>query len=137
MPTSAAQTYTIRKLEPAHPSPEPTVGSVPMGQGTYQRGQVLGEVTATRRYGDYDDAGAGGLDTARAIAMYDMVVDSSGNVALGGGSTDEWGATLKSAPVYLTGAFRCEDLVGLTAAAVADLGRLVEGDTASGLLHVM
>lgn len=70
--------------------------------------------------------------------MYSISVDASGNVTYGDGAAgDEFGAEYLSAPVYVAGAFRVEDLTGLDSNAVADLGRLVTGDTVSGLLHVM
>lgn len=84
-------------------------------------------------FGTYADAGSGGLDTARCILAYDCVTDGAGNVTLGtvSAGAGERGYTEKYAPAYFIGIFKCTDLTGLTAAAVADLGRLMSGTATS------
>lgn len=137
MPTSASTRYSVRKLEPAAPAPDAVTDNVPMVEGTYSRGELLGQVTASKKFTAYDNAASDGSQTARVIMMYDCAVDSSGNVTLGAATGGgEFGETLPLAPVYTAGPFRSEELVGLDSAGVADLGRLVTGDTTSGLLHV-
>ena len=138
MPTSASTTYNHEKLEPAAPLPKAATRAVTFAEGTYARGTVLGQLSANGKFDAYDNDASDGTEVARAINMFSIAVDASGNVTYGDSATgDEFGAEHLSAPVYVAGAFRCEELTGLDANAVADLGRLVEGDTVSGLLHVM
>lgn len=138
MPTSASTTYNHEKLEPAAPYPKAAVQAVTFAQGTYARGVVLGQISASGKFSTYANGNGDGTETARAINMYAISVDASGNVTYGDGAAgDEFGAEHLSAPVYVAGAFKCQDLTGLDSNAVADLGRLVSGDVNSGLLHVM
>lgn len=132
MPNAATNTYTSLKLEPAIHPDDAVIHGLPLTSGSYSRGQVLGKVTATGKYAPYDDALSDGRQVARAIAAYAMTVDASGNITLGG----EQGTTRLVAPCYLDGYFRTEDLVGLDANAVTDLGRLVLGTTTTGLLKI-
>lgn len=91
-------------------------------------------------FGTYADAGSGGLDTARCILAYDCVTDGGGNVTLGTvtAGLGERGYTEKYAPAYFKGTFKVTDLTGLTAAAAADLGRLISGtyNSTDGVLKV-
>jgi hypothetical protein len=105
----------------------------------YARGLVLGQVDADGKYGTYADAGAGGLDVARAILAIDTVVDASGNHVYGttaGLTAGEAGEQMSHTFAWVAGTFRTSELTGLTAAAVADLGRLTEGDTTDGTLRI-
>lgn len=43
--------------------------------GGYKAGQVLGRVTASGNYADYNDAGSGGVETAAAILFEDVPVE--------------------------------------------------------------
>ncbi len=94
-------------------------------------GQALGTYKA------YNDNNTDGTQHAKGILRYDCATDSSGNItfgtASGGGPFQQ---TSKSAPVFVTGSFRTEDLTGLDAAAVVDLGRLTEGTITSGILRM-
>lgn len=136
MPTHAAQ-YTHIRQEPAAPRPPAAETVVPMTAGTYAKGTVLGLVTATGKYAAYNNANSDGTEVARCILQYACIVDANGNVALGAVSSgDEQGAKLPAAPVWIAGPFRTAELTGLDAAGVADLGRLVLGTVADGLIHV-
>lgn len=99
---------------------------------TYAAGTVLGEVTATPGlYKAYATGNSDGSQNARVILEYKCVTDASGNI-----NTDEWGVGQLTAPVFTTGWFKTEDLVGLDAGAVTGLGgSLVEGTVTSGLLR--
>lgn len=140
MPTTPTVTYSEGGVRPcqapeeAHQIPVNLVAST-----TYAAGQVLGEVTATPgTYGIYADAGAGGLDVARVILQHACKTDAAGNVWMGDTvSVSEHGVPFgKYAPAWRSGIFQCDELVGLTAAAVADLGRLLTGTFTDGLLVV-
>lgn len=89
-------------------------------------------------YGTYADAGSGGLDTARCILAYDCVTDGAGYVTLGtvAAGAGERGAVSRDTPAYFVGIFKTTELTGLTAAAVADLGRLFSGTAADGVLSM-
>lgn len=132
MPNAATHSYTNLKLEPAIAPETAIMHGLPMTSGTYARGQVLGLVTATKRYAPYDDSASDGRNVAKAVAAYAATVDSSNNVSVNG----EQGITQRTLGAYLDGYFRVEDLVGLDANGIADLGRLVTGNTTSGILKL-
>ena len=127
MPTTATLTFSAQKLEPAIAPQMAVEDAGPLASGTYSRGQLL-EISA----GVYQEYSSG---DAAAICMYDCVSDGT-NVTLTGGTSAEWGATRRTAPIYLAGYFRMEELVGLDAGAIADLGRVVRGASPSGILRV-
>ena len=139
MPTTASTTFTLAKLEPAYPHPHASPHAVAIkASSTIPKGTVLGQVTIGGAFAAYVDGNNDGTQVARGIAMYDMATDASGNITLGGASGGgAQGETYLVAPIWLSGAFRCEDLTGLDANAVTDLGRLAVGNTTSGLLHVI
>lgn len=83
-------------------------------------------------YAPYDDNNSDGTQTAVAILMYDTTVDIDGTVQLG-----DLAATRTDAPVWIGGYFRTEELTGLDANGIADLGRLVKGDLTAGVLRVI
>ena len=130
--------FDCKKLEPIiNPRRARTMNVALVGGKTYVAGEVLGEVTASGKFDKYADAGAGGLDTARAICEYDCFVDADGNI-WHGSQAGELADSKTHTPVYYTGDFRKGDLTGLTAAAVADLGRLIKGviGDAEAILHM-
>ena len=79
----------------------------------------------------YDDAGTNdGRRVAKALMQYDVVADNYGKITFGrqqGGG--DYGIKDYTAPAYYAGTFRTSDLVGIDAAAVTDLGRLISGVT--------
>lgn len=135
MPTAATHTYNQYGLVPFYRPEDAIIQFVKIpGSKTFAKGTVLGEVTATPGTFDaYADAGSGGLDTARGILAYDITTDAGGVVTIGGG---EWNAVQAGAPVFFSGWFRTSELTGLTAAAVVDLGRLINGSVTDGILHM-
>jgi hypothetical protein len=68
------------------------------------------------------------IDPARRIARYDVTANQFGNVTIG--QTDlagMGGIANRAVPTYFKGYFRCSDLIGLDAAGVVDLGKLING----------
>lgn len=78
----------------------------------------------------YDDAQSDGTNIARAIVELDTEVSSFGNHTSGGG---EWaaGSYQKSAPAWIAGYFKTNELTGLDANGVGDLGKIVYGAVGS------
>ena len=139
MPTTPVATYGARRVVPVedyHQAQEASVALKP--STTFQAGTVLGQITAQPGvFAPYDNAALDGTEVARLILQYPCRTDASGNIALGDQAAGEWGQTVKTAPAWKSGTFKTADLVGLDAAAVADLGRLVEGALADGKLMVL
>jgi hypothetical protein len=100
---------------------------------TWAKGQVLGRVTATAKYGLYVDANSDGTGVAECIAMEAGKTDASGNVFIGNSTTPTDGMEAMSLPtlqVYYGGVFKKADLVGYDAAAKTDFGaREIAGGT--------
>jgi head decoration protein D len=125
-------TFTNQKLEPAIcPDLSRTIAIKLAPSQTLTQGTVLGRATATNLWAPYNNAGAGGLETARAILQYDVVVDAQGGHFFGGQASNEHlGIGQPSALAYFRGDFYTADLTGLDAAALTDLGaRVLLGDT--------
>jgi hypothetical protein len=111
---------------------------------------VLIGTSANGAAADYDVPGAGVVAVtpptsnttapARGVLKYPSQVDAAGNITLSataGQSGGEFGTTDLAAPMYISGTFRTEDLVGLDADSVEQLGaRLVMGDTTSGIVRI-
>lgn len=74
---------------------------------------------------------------AKLVLEYDAKSDSEGNIALSTtNSAMEHGQTYETVSAYYGGVFKCSDLVGLDAGAVADLMAVVwDGDTTTGLIR--
>lgn len=77
-----------------------------------------------------------GVNVAKVILADDVTTDANGNVVIGLQAANEFGTTWPTAPVYRKGAFLTTQLVGLDAAAVAELGRLSQGTVANGVLEL-
>jgi hypothetical protein len=119
MPTAPYATYGANSLQPIiDPGDARTINVAIVASQTIARGTVLGMVTASGKYQAYVDAAVDGSGVAQVIAQYDMTTDASGNVTILG---DPNLATAKVAPVWWKGTFKISELVGLDAAAVADL----------------
>lgn len=89
---------------------------------TWAKGQVLGQITASKKYSTYATGNSNGTEKAEVIAMFAGKTDADGNVFLG---TDPamTGFEANSFPtlqVYYGGQFRSSELVGLDAGAIAD-----------------
>jgi hypothetical protein len=119
-----------------------TLALEPAASSEILAGTVLGIITASGKVAAYADANANGTQTARYIAVYSYKTDAQGRVYLGEDDSDGDLPTSgfeapRSAPtveVYYGGWFEVSKLIGLDAAAIADLGgRLHAGGT---LLHI-
>lgn len=77
-----------------------------------------------------------GRGVARGIAVYDFRTNEMGQVVFGSANAYPQAAYELTAALYIRGYFATGDLVGLTAAAVADLGKMLNGTYASGILSV-
>lgn len=80
-----------------------------------------------------DSASTDGSQSARALLMYNCSTDSSGNITIEG----EWAQTYPTAPVYISGMFRTEDLVGITTTDISNLSACqVKGTVNKGIIRV-
>ena len=136
MPTVAQLTFSASgRLDPLFDTPhaQMSVALKPAASGTvvYQRGTVMGEVTANPgQYAPYASGNSDGSQNPAGILRYTCTVDTAGNITAAG----EFAQTLPNTPLYLHGTFLTSELVGLDANAVTKLaGRLVEGSTTSGV----
>lgn len=134
MPTSATHTFSpgAKRVDPVLVPELAVEYNVPLkASTTFAQGTVLGKKTADGKYQAYATGASDGSETALCILQYACVTDASGNVTIEG----EWGVTRKEAPVWVAGYFATEDLTGLDAAGVVDLGgSLIVGDTTTGIL---
>jgi hypothetical protein len=100
----------------------------------YAIAQTTTGLPHTGTFGPYAHSNSDGTQIAKAILMYSCTVDALGNITISG----DIPITQPEAPVYLSGWFRCEELVGLPTAGnlAADFpgARLEMGDLSSGLL---
>lgn len=126
----AVYTVTFQGALAAQDVPELTLfanaltgGSTPsVTIATTQIGRAAGAQWAA-----YNDSLSNGLQVCRGLLRYPTEVGLNGVHAVDSSMWNEHPEGPRSAPVYVGGTFRCGDLVGLDAAAVADLGRLVNG----------
>lgn len=80
-----------------------------------------------------DPASTDGSQSARALLMYSCSTDSSGNITIEG----EWAQTYPTTPVYISGMFRTEDLVGITTTDISNLSACqVKGTVNKGIIRV-
>lgn len=95
-------------------------------------------------YGPYVSGGSNGLGTAKVISKYKMSTDAAGNITFAEtASGEQFGQTRLTAPVYISGTFKIEDLplttiTGITGGfldttALTGLGgRILQGSIAGG-----
>jgi Bacteriophage lambda head decoration protein D len=137
MPTSATVTFEpgSAKLDPVFPKGLVRTMNVTLAAGTYVRGQVLGELTATPgKYKAYASGNTDGSQVPKGLLQYSCVVDASGNVTLAG----EFAQTQLGVPMIMGGGhiWDTTQLTGLDANAITVMGAsLVEGTAAAGLLR--
>ncbi len=134
----ATQTWTITFAGDLLNKPQPTVvvgdntTGVAFTASTTQAGIQNGA------WGPYDDSASDGRQVARAILRHACSVEPNGRVSLArtqGGS--EHGSTLASASAaFAGGIWETSKIAGVDANAIADLGRLISGTTANGLLSL-
>jgi hypothetical protein len=137
MPTSAIYTFepSGAQLIPVFTQEHVNTINVNLVAGTYVRGTVLGELTATPgKYRAYAAANTDGSQVPKGLLQYSCVVDASGNVTLAG----EFGQTQMGVPMIFGGGhvWDTTQLTGLDANAITVLGAsLIEGTAAAGLLR--
>jgi hypothetical protein len=113
-------------------------GTTVVSSGTAAQTDLTGaSITVGRDAPDtntaYTTTGGTGTSKARGIMEYTVTSRADGRVYIGT-ATDQEGEGRDSAPMYYTGTFRTTDLTGLTDVGVADLGRLISGTVADGIL---
>ncbi|HEY3283075.1 MAG TPA: head decoration protein [Armatimonadota bacterium] len=141
MPTAPVATFSNKRLEPYEDPKGAVLRAVKLtASQTLARGTVLGEVTLTPGvFSAYNDAHNDGTEVAKCILSQDVVVDAAGLItvtATAGQSGGEHGEKLLSIPTYVAGTFKTSELIGLDANGVADLGRLLQGSVADGILRM-
>jgi hypothetical protein len=85
-------------------------------QGWLMKGQLIAKETATGTYVKYNDAGSGGAEICKGILAEDRNTGAAGTTQPVGGN------------IYLRGTFYRDKLIGLNAAAVADLNAREDTD---------
>lgn len=138
----ATNVYTITFTGALANKPQPLLAQVANSLQTSAPAAVtLSFATTTTgvqkgAYGPYDDALSNGKETARAILPVACATGPDGRISLsavaGGGEHGE--TRMDVAVAVMGGIWDTSKLVGLDANGVADLGRLVQGSVASGLL---
>jgi hypothetical protein len=142
MPATFQNQWSGKKIEPLYRPDQADLISVKLAASTnFPRGTILAEVTATPgTFGVYADAGAGGLGVARGILAYDVQTDAAGLITYSSTASQvggEHGQQSVSTPMYVRGFFDPAELVGLDAAALADMsGRIVYGDITAGCIGI-
>lgn len=135
MPTTASATFGYGRVDPFRRADEAVVRNVNLKASTvFAAGTLVGEITASPGvYGPYATGNVDGTQNPVGVLQYACATDASGNITFGSiAGTSEWGLTSKGAPIYVSGIFRTEDLVGLDAGAVTKLGRIIQGTTTTG-----
>ena len=95
------------------------------------RGTVMSESSTRGTFVVYD-----GSLPARGLSRYPCWSDANGVVTVDGPYMGWPQLRFLTVPVFLTGQFRTNQLVGLTAAAVQDLGRILSGTINDGILNM-
>lgn len=98
-----------------------------------------GAAGTTGQFKAYSETATDGSQIAKAILVYACSTDSSGNVTITGTSGQaggDVGQTSKYASAYFSGTFLCSDLSGLDTVAAAQLGRIINGTIATGVLRI-
>src|SRR5262245_14499490 len=137
MPATASNVYSNQCLAPMY-APELALShhvKLPNGV-TLARGTVLGEITASPgTYKAYASGSSDGSQIQRALLAYDVVVDGSGNITVGGG---DQGVIQPSVQAYFSGFFRTSELTGLDAGALTanPSWALINGTVSSGVLNI-
>lgn len=88
------------------------------------------------QFGRYTPGASNGLEIARRINAYEVSINGAGDVTFGPVAVEHYnGEVLPAATAYVSGYFDTKELVGLDATAVGQLGRLVHGTVADGVLE--
>lgn len=127
-------------LAPAHPGDVLVIQVYLAANLSMRRGTILGELAGSyATYAPYGASHMDGTQMARLILQVDCSTDANGKITLYSGTVDTgFAADRKYDKVnaYVSGSFACEDLFGLDATAVGQLGRLISGTVNRGILRV-
>ncbi len=101
---------------------------------------AVANTTTGRRKGDfglYVDANVDGTGVAKCICPYALTTDAAGFISFADVSAGGvWGEKMLDVEAYFGGVFNCADLVGLDAAALADVsGHLIYGTVSDGAME--
>jgi len=122
-----------QRLDPFYEADDAAEIHVNLADGTYPRGTVLGEVTATP--GTFKAYAAGnndGSQAAKLVLRYGCTV-AGGVLTL---AEEVAGVQRRSIDAFYRGVFRTTELVGLDAGAMTGLGgALISGTLADGLIR--
>jgi len=144
MPVSPVLTFKVDRIDPIQDDDKVSLESVNLAVGTYAKGSILGQVTATGAFAPYVAANVDGSQTARGILAYSCVVtapkagDTTGINDISYGN--EYGITYKVTPMFYRITVATADLVqsgpgAIDAGAVTALGGLLfKGTLANGKL---
>lgn len=139
MPTTAVNTFNASKLVPFINPQNAMVKEIKIGASkTLAAGTIMAEVTTTPGvYDAYASGGAGGLGTPIGLLVNDVTTDSSGNITSINGMPVNVFPDI-NVPMYYKGVFNCADVKGDTVAHMisSGLGRLLEGDSLTGLVDI-
>lgn len=135
---SLVHTYSCDQIQPAIYPELARKDTVKFAASlTLAKGTVVAQVTTGGLWNTYDDAQTNGRQVAKGILPYAITTDASGNISISGtGTGDEHFSEKTHIDIWITGYFLTSELTGLDAAGVADLGRLVSGTVADGVLAI-
>ena len=105
---------------------------------TFAKGTVLGEITASPgTYAAYATGNVDGTETAKCVLPRQVTTDAAGLIYEGAqASNEEIGYAQLTTPAWFGGVFKTQDLVGLDAAGVTDLGgKVIFGDLTTGYVR--
>lgn len=134
MPTTASVTYDPSlRLDPYFNANEAKAIPVNLADGSYAKGTVLGELTATPgTYKAYASGNSDGSQVPKGFLVYACVA-ASGAITV----ANQQGVTQRDVPMYYSGEFKTTDLTGLDANAVAVLnGNYISGVLADGVIRI-
>ena len=129
---SDARVYPAVPLQPLCP-PRQTVCmdvAIPPNM-VIKRGTVMSESSTRGTFIPYD-----GTLQARGLLKFDAWSDATGLVTVDGPYVSWPQLQYLVVPVYLIGEFATNFLIGLTDAAVRDMGRILRGNLADGVLEL-
>jgi hypothetical protein len=138
-PLPGATTLTFGGTAANVPVPALALGTNALTGGTTPTATIahttIGRSAGT--YAAYASGNGDGTQVAKCILPYACATDASGNITMGAtASGGFWQQTSPSIDAYFKGHFDTTQLVGLDAAGAANLGRLVSGTAAAGVLEV-
>jgi hypothetical protein len=134
--SSGALTFTFSGQMAAQAQPLFQLVSSLTGGGTVAAATTTAGI-ANGAAAAYDDSLSNGLQIAKAILPVDIATDPAGIITYGSvAQGGQFGKTQSTLACAVRGIFKTTDLVGLDANGVADLGRLLSGTAADGVLSI-